>query len=107
MGTEFELKMDASDANADQLSYLIVQESGPFIGVEHDGGEQAMLVLPDVDKDTNATFSISVTDGELTQVSEMKVEIMHVEQDSDDGGSLGWLTLLLMMIGLRRKVVCQ
>lgn len=107
MGTELELTMVANDANSDQLSYSIVQVSGPFIGVEHDGSEQAMLVLPDVDKDTNATFSISVTDGELTQTSDMKVEIMHVKQKSDDGGALGWLTLLLILIGLRRKVACQ
>lgn len=104
MGTQVTLNLVAEDTNDDELTYTLVQTSGPAVTIEHDGNGQATLTLPQVDKDYTATFSASVSDGELTQSSDVSLQILHTEENSG-GGALGWGVLLLGLFGLRRKMM--
>lgn len=104
MGTQLTLNMLGEDSNDDQLTYTLVQLTGPAINIVHDGGSEALLTLPVVDADQVATFKVSVSDGEFTQSANVSLNVVHTTEESNGGGSLSWGAILLGLLGLRRKM---
>ncbi|WP_028772104.1 S8 family serine peptidase [Shewanella waksmanii] len=98
------------DGNDDALTYTWTQTGGVPVGFTN-GGDSITFAAPDVDADgTILSFELMVAGGngnsDSTSASMTITDAPVVEtNNSDDGGSTGWMTtLLLPLVWLRRKL---
>lgn len=94
---------DSSDANNDTLTYKWVQISG--FGVTFDANaSEISFTAPSVgDAGETLTFELTVSDSHGNM--DTKAVSVMVENISEDSGSLGWLSLLMLpVVWLRRKI---
>ncbi|WP_295797108.1 S8 family serine peptidase [uncultured Microbulbifer sp.] len=104
MGSVLNFSANATDADGDELSYTLVQTSGPAVDINHEGDGNFALSLPEVDTDRTAVFELSASDGEFSVTSQLHLTIDRVAEKKKSGGSAGFGFLLLGLIaGLLRR----
>jgi hypothetical protein len=93
----------SSDANNDTLTYKWVQTAGVAVTFDSTASE-INFTAPAVGFDGEMlVFELTVADGHGNMNT--KAASVMVENTPDDGGSLGWLSLLMLpIVWLRRKV---
>ncbi|TVP10897.1 rhombosortase-dependent M36 family metallopeptidase [Shewanella sp. KCT] len=102
------LSATAIDPNADDvLTYSWTQDSGPAVEIKNATSNEASFVTPALnDPKATLNFTLTVSDGTGEVKNKVKVSFAAVskEKTSSSGGSLGWLSLLLIpFAALRRR----
>ena len=88
-----------TDAESDELTFTWTQISGPDVNYKS-GQPQLTFATPDVRKDTEMAFELTVSDGENTVSEQVSFTVEFVPR----GASFGlWALLLLPVIALRRR----
>ncbi|MGI2258777.1 S8 family serine peptidase [Shewanella sp. GXUN23E] len=97
---------DSSDANKDELEFTWKQLSGAQANFTAKGATMSFS-SPSVTSDAKMVFEVTVSDGKSNPVSasyEFTAKPQPVQVVDNGGGSLGWLTVLLLpLAALRRK----
>ncbi len=92
---------NGNDVDGDTLTYKWTQTSGTSVEFSNDG-ESISFTAPEGNNEL--IFSVVASDGELESAAASVVITVIEKSDSSGGGSLGWLTLLLLpFAGLRRR----
>jgi hypothetical protein len=107
----FTLEVEASDPNADELTYTWTQTSGPTATMT--GGDTAMptFVAPSFDSetglDTELTFNVVVSDGIDSVSADTTVAVAQKPdfkvESGGSGGSTGIIALLLLPLAMLRR----
>ncbi|MBA6263931.1 MAG: rhombosortase-dependent M36 family metallopeptidase [Colwellia sp.] len=107
----FTLEVEASDPNADELTYTWTQTSGPTATMT--GGDTAMptFVAPSFDSetglDTELTFNVVVSDGISSVSADTTVAVAQKPdfkvESGGSGGSTGIIALLLLPLAMLRR----
>ncbi|RTR35009.1 rhombosortase-dependent M36 family metallopeptidase [Shewanella atlantica] len=100
------LSATAIDPNADDtLTYSWVQDSGPAVTITGANTKEANFVTPKLDPKQAMNFTVTVNDGTSNVTSSVKVSFAAVPkvETSSSGGSLGWLSLLLVPFAAFRR----
>ena len=93
----------SSDANHDALTYKWVQTAGVAVAFDANASEISFTAPSVGAAGTSLSFELTVTDTHGNMDSQA-VTVM-VENKPEDGGSMGWLGLLMLpVVWLRRKV---
>jgi hypothetical protein len=94
-------KANGKDIDGDALTYNWVQTGGKSVSFTN-GGPSILFTAP-VGDDT-FTFTVTASDGELTSAPGTATINVTEEVEQSSGGSMGWLTaLLLPLAALRRR----
>ncbi|MGI2171321.1 S8 family serine peptidase [Shewanella sp. MF05960] len=101
-GSTITVKANGTDADGDTLTYNWVQTSGTAVTFEN-GGSEISFTAPagyNIIK-----FSVTASDTRLeSEKGSMIVTVTEKEKEKSSGGSMGWLTaLLLPLAALRRR----
>jgi minor extracellular serine protease Vpr len=92
---------NGKDIDGDALTYNWVQTSGKSVTFAN-GGPSINFTAPT--GDDTLTFTVTAFDGELTSAPGTATINVTNKSDKSDGGSMGWLTaLLLPLAALRRR----
>ncbi|WP_299797482.1 S8 family serine peptidase [uncultured Shewanella sp.] len=93
---------NGSDVDGDALTYTWTQVSGTSVEFTN-GGEVISFTAPSGDHEL--VFSVVASDGELeSEAGTATITVNAVQENSSSGGSLGWLTMLLLpFAALRRR----
>ncbi|RTR40718.1 GlyGly-CTERM sorting domain-containing protein [Shewanella canadensis] len=105
-GDAVTLSAVAIDPNAgDTLTYSWVQDSGPAVTITGADTKEASFVTPKLDPKQAMNFTVTVNDGTSNVTSTVKVSFAAVPkvENSSGGGSLGWLSLLLVPFAAFRR----
>ncbi|WP_394129513.1 S8 family serine peptidase [Shewanella maritima] len=95
-------KANAKDAEGDEMTYNWVQTGGAAVTFSN-GGSSISFTAPSGNHEL--TFEVTASDGRLESApGTATVTVNAKEEKSSSGGSLGWLTaLLLPLAALRRR----
>lgn len=99
----------SGDPDGDVLSYRWEQTAGPSVELSAPEGEQTSFNAPTVSTETDLTFRLTVSDGQLEDTDDITISVYPRENEGggeeESSGSFGaWLGLLaLPLIWLRRK----
>nr|WP_283106337.1 S8 family serine peptidase [Shewanella submarina] len=96
---------DSSDANNDELEFTWTQTSGAQVDFTADGASLS-FTSPNVTSDASVVFNLSVTDGKSDPVEssyEFTAKPQPVLVVDNGGGSMGWLTVLLLPLAMLRR----
>ncbi len=94
-------KANGKDIDGDALTYNWVQTGGKSVSFTN-GGPSILFTAP-VGDDT-FTFTVTASDGEMTSAPGTATININEEVEQSSGGSMGWLTaLLLPLAALRRR----
>ncbi|MEO3681602.1 S8 family serine peptidase [Shewanella vesiculosa] len=94
-------KANGKDIDGDALTYNWVQTGGKSVNFTN-GGPTINFTAP-IGNDT-FTFTVTASDGELTSAPGTATINVTKEEEKSSGGSMGWLTaLLLPLAALRRR----
>lgn len=92
---------NGSDVDGDDLTYTWTQVSGTSVEFTN-GGENIGFTAPSGDHEL--VFSVVASDGELESEAGTATITVNAVKEDTSGGSLGWLTMLLLpFAGLRRR----
>lgn len=92
-------RMDASgstDPDGDALSFAWTQTSGPSVTIDDTTMPTISVTLPEVDQDTDLTFSVEISDGTATVSQSVTIEVKNYARSplsSQFGGIIGDLDL--------------
>lgn len=101
-GTSGSVTVNSTDVDGDALTYNWTQISGPVVSFDN-GGASISFRTPDYDAANNLmSFQVTASDGQLTSAPVM-VTAQIQKQPSTGGGSMGWITLLLLPLALVRR----
>ncbi|MBC3767389.1 rhombosortase-dependent M36 family metallopeptidase [Neptunicella marina] len=109
-GSSTTITAAATDRNGDNLTYSWVQTDGPSATVSGEDTETLTVTAPSVNSDTTLTFELTVSDGTDTVSSTVTVNVANkpsvvTPPKHSSGGSLGWLSIFLMLpLALRRRL---
>ncbi|MFT4938328.1 MAG: beta-glucanase (GH16 family) [Paraglaciecola sp.] len=102
----------SSDPDQDGLQYSWAQTAGPQVTLSNANISSPSFNAPNVDADTTLTFTVEVSDGNLTDISSVDILIRdnpNAIQVSDvissKGGSIGALLLAGLLLFRQRKSV--
>ncbi|MDR9764761.1 S8 family serine peptidase [Shewanella baltica] len=94
----------SSDANNDALTYKWVQTAGTGVSFDATASEISFTAPPAPPVGETLTFELTVADGH-GNMDAKAVSVMVENTPDNGGGSLGWLSLLMLpVVWLRRKV---
>ncbi|GGQ29457.1 S8 family serine peptidase [Shewanella litoralis] len=94
-------KANGSDADGDTLTYNWVQTSGPSVTFTN-GGEKISFTAPS--GKSTIKFSVTASDTRLESNAGTATITVTEKEEKSSGGSMGWLTaLLLPLAALRRR----
>ncbi len=109
-GTIITLTSQGSDPDDDAITYHWQQLSGSSINFDDAGAAQVSITLPEIDSDEVIEVQVIVNDGALSMTSSTtftisnKVEVITVTSDKkSSGGSVGWLLMLFLVVGVRKS----
>ncbi|NMH65952.1 S8 family serine peptidase [Shewanella sp. SHSM-M6] len=92
----------SSDGNDDALTYKWVQTAGKVVATDTSGGNLSFKA-PEVGEGGDVlSFNLTVTDTQGNSDTQ-SVSIAVSDKPSDDGGALGWLSLLLVPFAWTRR----
>ncbi|MBW3165346.1 S8 family serine peptidase [Ferrimonas balearica] len=98
--TTVTLAGEATDPNGDALTLSWSQISGPAATLSGATQAQARVELPAVEGRTELVFQLTASDGGRDDSATITVTVNNTD---DDGGSLGWLVLLLAPLAAVRR----
>ncbi|NRA60123.1 MAG: GlyGly-CTERM sorting domain-containing protein [Psychrobium sp.] len=98
----------ATDIDDDELSYSWTQISGPTASIDDADKAIAVFTSPLISENTTLTFEVTVSDGTVSVMKEVSVDITNnpapvAPTKSSSGGALGMLSLLLVPFALLRR----
>jgi hypothetical protein len=112
---EQELIIDASntsDINKDELTYLWEKVSGVDVTLSSTTGSIVTLKAPQVSSDQLAEIKLTVSNGKLSSVTLITVNISNISGTADDpkttdegGGVLYWLLMMGLLIIFQRQIM--
>ena len=96
----------------DSISYEWTQTSGPDVVISDTSANEVTISIPDVTVDTEVVLELTVSNGESMDTAaatiNVKAEVAPTPEpkpeNKSSGGSLGFATLVLGLIAIRRKV---
>ncbi|MBY6096027.1 S8 family serine peptidase [Ferrimonas balearica] len=92
---------EATDPNGDALTLIWTQIGGPAATLSGANTAQARVELPAVEGRTELVFQLTASDDRSDDRANITVTVNNT--DDDDGGSLGWLVLLLAPLAAMRR----
>jgi hypothetical protein len=100
----------ASDRNGDALSYNWQQTSGPAATLTDADQSVMSFTPPSINSNTSLTFTVTVNDGtdsvsvsQTVNVINEAIPTVPVLRNSNGGGAMGWLGLLLLPLAFLRR----
>ncbi len=110
-GARVTISSQGSDSDEfDILSYQWQQLSGPAITFDDSISAQTIIRLPQVSTDAVIEVQVTVTDGDLSVTTTTnftvtdKVEVITITPaNKSSGGSMGWLIVIALVIGVRKS----
>jgi uncharacterized protein (TIGR03382 family) len=101
---------DSSDPDQDVLQYAWSQTAGPQVALSNVNIASPSFTAPNVDTNTTLTFTLEVSDGNVTDMSSLDILIRDTPDtpdavSSDGGGSVAALLLSALLLFRRRKSI--
>lgn len=109
-GDVIELDASAStDSDSNQLIYSWVQTGGPAVKIDAKDSQLASFVVPNIASDAPISFAVTVTNGQEHEGAVASANVSAVvtgTYDGDEGGSLGFWSLILIGVSFIRRKYC-